>query len=157
MKINISGLSEGIHRFELTESPSVLGLAENLSGTVTAQVTLEKSVHQILVTVDASVKGVFVCDRCADEFSDDVRTQFTSVYSWEQREGAEEGDDFHILGKEDNIIDIAEPVREYLMLAVPLKLLCRKNCELPAVRNEDPETVDPRWEKLRNLLKTEKN
>jgi uncharacterized metal-binding protein YceD (DUF177 family) len=157
MKINISGLSEGVHRYVLTESAGELGLETNFTGDVTANITLEKSIHQILATVNASVKGVFICDRCADEFTDNVTAKFTSVYSWEQTETSEEDDDFHFLRNDENIIDLSASVKEYLLLSIPVKLLCANNCELPEqVRSEEPP-ADPRWEKLKILKQTEKN
>lgn len=157
MKINISGLSEGSHQYVLTEPAGEMGLESYCAGDVTANITLEKSIHQILATVNASVKGVFICDRCADEFSDDITARYTAVYSWENAEEREEDDDFHLLRKDDNIIDMTQSVKEYLQLAVPAKLLCKKNCELPEhVRAAEPET-DPRWERLKLLKQTEKN
>jgi uncharacterized protein len=157
MKINITGLSEGLHRYAFSEPAGELGLESYFSGDVTANITLEKSIHQILVTVNASVKGIFICDRCADEFSEEVTTSYTAVYSWQSAEETEEDDDFHLLRKEENIIDLSASVKEYLMLAVPVKLLCRKNCEIPEhVRAAEP-AVDPRWEKLNLLKQTEKN
>ncbi len=157
MKINISGLSEGVHQYDLSSPAGELGLEPNFIGDAEANITLEKSIHQILVRVNASVKGVFVCDRCAEEFSDVVRSSFTAVYSWEQTEEREEDDDYHILRKEDNFIDLSGPVLEYLKLAVPVKLLCKNNCTIPEHVSAERQSADPRWEKLQTLLRTEKN
>ena len=160
MKINISGLSEGVHQYNLSSPAGDLGLESNFIGDAAATITLEKSIHQILARVNASVKGVFICDRCAEEFSDDVTSSFTVVYSWEQSEEGEEqdeDDDFHILRKEDNVIDLSGPVSEYLRLAVPVKLLCKNNCTIPDHISAAQQSADPRWEKLQTLLRTEKN
>lgn len=157
MKINISGLSEGVHQYNLSSSPVEIGIDLNVIGDVTANITLEKSIHQILATVNASVKGVFICDRCADEFTDEVKTTYTMVYSWERTDETEEDDDFHILGHDDNVIDLSQSIKEYLMLAVPVKLLCKNNCEIPVHVAAEKSSVDPRWEKLQTLLRSEKN
>ncbi|MDP1677218.1 MAG: DUF177 domain-containing protein [Bacteroidota bacterium] len=160
MKINISGLSEGVHSYDFAKPAIALGLEQNYLGEVHAHVTLEKSIHQIAVMVNASVKGVFVCDRCADEFEEEVKTSFTSIYSWNNDDEAGDDDDFHILRKEENIISIDDSVKEYLAIAVPLKLLCKKNCDIPESFIAKPEvevTIDPRWKKLQDLLRTEKN
>jgi uncharacterized metal-binding protein YceD (DUF177 family) len=159
MKINISGLSEGILVYDFVKPAIELGLEQNFSGKVYAHVTLEKSIHQISVVVNASVKGVFVCDRCTDEFEEEVKTSFTSIYTWDN-DGEGQDDDFYILRKEDNIIDLDGSVKEYLLISIPLKLLCKKNCEIPNSVNviEDVEpAADPRWEKLQQLLRAEKN
>ena len=89
MKINISGLSEGVHQYNLSSPAGDLGLESNFIGDASANITLEKSIHQILARVNAYVKGVFVCDRCAEEFSEVVKTSFTVVYTWEQPEEGE--------------------------------------------------------------------
>lgn len=153
MQINISNLSEGVHTYDLSAEAGKLGLESNLSGMVGASVTLEKSMNQLLLTITASVKGVFVCDRCADEFEKEITTTFNSVYSWENTEEMEDEDDFYILRPDDNIIDISESVREYLSIAVPLKLECgRPECEIPLPPKKEDEEIDPRWEQLKKLI-----
>jgi len=154
MQINISNLSEGAHTYELSEDSRILELDNQFQGIAVAQVTLEKSINQIVATVHASCKGVFVCDRCGREYDDLVTARFTSVYAWEEGEENND-DDFYILQPDDNIIDISDSVAEYLTLAIPLKLLCNKSdCEIPNYSTEEDDMIDPRWEKLQKLLKT---
>jgi len=154
MQINISNLSEGIHVYNLSESADKIGLESDFRGPVTSHVTLEKSMDQLLLTVDASVKGVFVCDRCSDQFEEEIKTTFTTLYVWERDKTMEKGDDFYILRPDENIIDISGNVREYLMLAVPVKKLCKKSeCEIPQYKTEEENSVDPRWEKLKELIR----
>lgn len=158
MQINISNLSEGLHPYELAAEAGAIGLESHLHGTVTARVTLVKSMDQLHVTVDAAVPGRFVCDRCAEEFERSVSAHFVSVYAWEPGESTEEEDDFHVLRPDQNMIDIAPGVREYLTLAVPLKLECgRAECTVPAVPERNDEGTDPRWEGLKRLLKKEEH
>lgn len=154
MHINISNLSEGIHEYKLSEQAEAIGLGNDFHGAVTSTVTLEKSVHQFLLKVNASAKGFFICDRCSNEFEETVEASFTSVYSWEQDETKNEDDDFFILRPDENIIDISESIREYLTLAVPLKLLCKKSeCKIPEYNATEEHTIDPRWEKLKELTR----
>jgi uncharacterized protein len=157
MKINISGLSEGMYRYDLSKSANELGLGPNFTGDVQSDITLEKSIHQIVASVNASVKGVFICDRCASEFSELIQAKFTSVYTWDHPEETEEDDDFHILRKDDNLIDFSSSVKEYLLLSVPLKLLCKNNCVIPVDIAVKQDVVDPRWQKLQTLIQPEKN
>jgi uncharacterized metal-binding protein YceD (DUF177 family) len=159
MQINISNLSEGTHTYSVSDDAKTLGLSDIFNGTVVADVTLEKSMDQILVTVNASVKGIFVCDRCTEEFEQDITNTFRCVYSWEKREGVEDEDDYYVLRPDENMIDLSANVRDYLTLSVPLKTECgKKGCTIPPVPRQNDETaVDPRWERLRTLLKTEKN
>ena len=152
MQINISNLSEGSHTYDLTEETRFLGLSENFSGQVNAHVTLEKSLNQILATVSASVKGIFICDRCARDYESDITTSFHSVYSWDHDDGQGDDDDFFLLARDQNIIDISKSVKEYLTLAVPLKHICgKKDCTIPAYVMKKDDSIDPRWEKLKTL------
>ena len=64
---------------------------------------------------------------------------------------------------ESDLLDITEPVRESLLLAVPLQSLCREDCRglcpvCGADRNEgdcgcDATTVDPRLAALKQFIK----
>ena len=165
MQINISNLSEGLHTYILSDDAKTVGLSDNLRGPVTVSVTLEKSINQMLLTIEASVKGIFVCDRCAEGFELEVKSTFHTVYSWEQpeemdeTEEEEDREDYYVLRPDQNMIDIAENVRDYLTLAVPLKLECRKKgCAIPVPpQKEEEQTVDPRWAELKKLLKPENN
>ncbi|RMG61535.1 MAG: DUF177 domain-containing protein, partial [Calditrichaeota bacterium] len=60
-------------------------------------------------------------------------------------------------------IDLSDQLKEYLILAVPMKMLCKEDCRgicpgcgadlnSEACRCGEPP-IDPRWEKLRQLLK----
>ncbi len=158
MQINISNLSEGTFSYNFVEDAKNLKLDEIFQGPVSTFVTLEKSLNQILLTVQASVKGIFVCDRCASDFDENIETTFTTVYSWENDEAMEDDDDFHLLAHDQNIIDVSESVKEYLMIAVPLKHLCgRDNCEIPIRNEDDDHAIDPRWEKLKELKRKANN
>ncbi len=154
MHINISNLSESVHTYDLAVDSGKLELGENFHGMVDAHVTLEKSMNQIVAKVDASCKGIFICDRCGMEFDELVRTSFVSVYSWENNEVMDEEDGFYVLRPDENMIDLSKNVREYMTLAVPLKLLCKsEECEIPKYTEKSDHSVDPRWEQLQKLLK----
>ena len=60
-----------------------------------------------------------------------------------------------------NILDLSEAIRQYTILAMPIKPLCRRDCaglcsSCGANLNEEtcdcPEKKDPRWEKLGSLV-----
>ncbi|MFA6540174.1 MAG: DUF177 domain-containing protein [Bacteroidota bacterium] len=157
MQINISNLSEGTYSYNFLEDPKNLAIEEVFQGPVAVSVTLEKSLNHLLLSVRASVKGIFICDRCADDFEETIETAFSSVYSWENDETAEEDDDYHIIAHDQNMIDISESVKEYLTIAVPLKHLCRRaSCEIPLREAHNEDAIDPRWEKLKELKKQQR-
>lgn len=162
MKINISGLPAGFHSFEVTKSVRLMDLPENFSGEAVAKVTLEKTSMQILATVQATAKASFACDRCAEEFTMPIEGTFTAVYSWNESDiGTEQDDNFFLMTEGQKTIDLTDPVREYLLLAVPIKTLCREDCrglcpECGTNLNERPcscarPATDSRWDALQKF------
>lgn len=162
MNINISGLSAGFHTFEVTKSAQQMDLPENMAGDVTVQAVLEKTSMQILATIHAAVNASFQCDRCAEDYTAPVEVSFTMVYAWDESDrSTAEDDNFYVLAEGQNVIDLSETVREYLLLAVPIKNLCRVDCRgLCAIcgtnLNEHTCTcttgeTDSRWDALQKL------
>jgi uncharacterized protein len=62
---------------------------------------------------------------------------------------------------EHNILDLSEAIRQYALMAIPMKPLCRQDCAglCPTCGTNlnqtpctcPPQTADPRWEGLRKL------
>ncbi len=129
MKINISNLSEGVHDYQFDEIPSDIGLDERFSNAVSVQVKLEKRRRQLFLTGNIKTSGRFVCDRCLDEFGKDLDLDYRMVYVYDKSEAGEiDKDEITVLKMSTNVIDIDEDVRQYILLAIPLKLLCKENC-----------------------------
>ncbi len=166
MKINISNLSQGTHEFELSKKAVELELQEHFVGDLTAYVTLEKASRQILLRARLTSNASFQCDRCLDEFKKEISPAFQVVYVWDVQDHSAEGDeDIRTLTSDTNIIDISDAVRDSVLLAVPLKLLCREDCaglcqrcgknlNHTANRSCDcsPGEDDSRWNKLAGLV-----
>lgn len=162
MKIQIGGLSEGIHRYSFTEPAPVLGLGDDFRGDVVVETTLDKGPSQIFLTSIIRATGHFVCDRCLTPFSVALAPAYTMVYVGEGAETSQiEPSEVQVIPAGYHVIDIADDVRQTLLLAVPLKLLCRESCrglcrECGTNLNQEtcscsPFEVDPRWEALRDL------
>ena len=162
MKIQISGLSEGIHRYDFKVMGSELALGEQLHSTVTVDVALDKTPTQILLTTHIQVSGAFTCDRCVAEFERKLSPSYRMLYVFEVDEMQHlDPAEFQVISAGENTIDIIDDVRQTIILAVPLKLLCNDQCKglCPACGmnlNGDScsckeEIVDERWEQLRRL------
>lgn len=129
MKINISNLSEGIHDYQFDEPPSDIGLDERFSSTVSVQVKLEKRRRQLFLTGHIKTSGRFVCDRCLDDFDQILNIDYRMAYVYDESDAGElDRDEITVLQPSSNVIKIDDDVREYILLAVPLKLLCRDDC-----------------------------
>lgn len=166
MKINISNLSEGKHSYELEGTLEELKLESPFSGVVRAKIELEKSLQQLHAVILAQCEAHFECDRCVKEFNRRIEKEFHAIYVWDEKDAAEEeNDDYHVLAAGANMIDVADEVREYLLLAVPAKVLCQDECKglcpkcginwNDAACDCEQNEIDDRWNELKKLKTSE--
>jgi uncharacterized protein len=159
MKINISNLSEGIHEYEFEESPFSVKLDERFSKEVFVKAELEKRRRQLFLTGHVKTSGKFVCDRCLTEFEKDLSVDYRMTYVYNRNDAGEiDQDEIIVIHPSTNEIEIDEDVRQYILISVPLKLICKENCAglcATCGKNLNYETctcsedeIDPRWKKL---------
>ncbi len=164
MKIQVGGLSEGTHAFHFASPASDLGLGREFPREVEVVATLEKTGNQFFLSAEIHATGSFACDRCVSEFSITLSPRLKMYYLWEGSDaGRFDPSEVQMLAPGSTVIDISEDVRQTLLLAVPLKLLCRETCKglcphCGANLNERRCTcadapVDSRWEGLRSIQK----
>jgi uncharacterized protein len=99
------------------------------------------------------------CSRCLDELSDEVVVRIGELFAYPDSVTDETTDDDELPRVVDEAVDVAQTVRDALVLALPLAPLCREDCpglcpdcgekraELPPEHRH--ETLDPRWAALR--------
>lgn len=167
LKINISKLSEGIYDYSLQTEPSQLLLGDAFTSPVSVNIKLDKSSTQIYLKTEISLNGNFTCDRCLIDFTSNILTSADIVYMFEARSlKSDPLNDIQILSPDTNYIDISEDVRQYILLAIPIKILCSENCRglCPSCGIDlnqsqckcQNDTYDPRWEALSRIIKNEK-
>lgn len=132
-----------------------VGLARVASGArMTADLRLESVVEGILVTGPASAPASFDCARCLTTFESTVEVDVCELFAGPGPSSSEE-DAYRFDGEE---IDLEPMLRDALTLALPLKPLCRADCEglCPHCGREMAghvgdciqDTTDPRWAEL---------
>lgn len=163
LRINISNLPEGIHQRSLEAKAEEVGLDNRFSKAVIVNATLEKTNRQLYLKAECKTSGTFICDRCLEEFEKEVVASYHLMYVTEERvvEGLNE-DEVHVITPETNTIDLGEDVRQFIVLALPQKVLCKEDCAglCPICginRNKSScdcrdEETDPRWEGLKKFL-----
>jgi len=162
LRINISKLSEGTHTYEFRTDAGRLELPETFRGPVGVRAELEKVNHQLFLKAEVEAAGVFACDRCLEPYNAPISARFSILYligAPEEEESA--GEDVQELPVDANYLELDEDVRQYAILAIPAKLLCKDSCaglcpKCGKNRNTNPCTcgdddVDPRWEALKSL------
>jgi uncharacterized protein len=165
LKIRISQLSYGLHEYHFRADSGEIGLDSNFNRAVNVDATLDKSPRQLLLRAEVKTGGRFQCDRCLEEFEQSLSSHYSMVYVFDHADSASlPPDEMQVIGVDTPSIDLAEDVRQVVLLSVPLKLLCREDCKglcphCGANRNERGcdcrETNDnPQWRGLEGLLNT---
>lgn len=173
MRINWRELEGGKRSFLHVYEPGELPLGDERAQIreplrVNAQATLKGEEVRVRGGIAGTVEAA--CDRCLApvplplDLSFEAR--FIPAASYEESQTVELQDedlDFSVLT--DDFIDLDELVREQVLLALPIRLLCRDDCRglCPTCGgdlNEKPcdcheEARDPRWDALAALKKRE--
>lgn len=170
MILDITALKELPLRFALTEDAARLEKLDNgviLLGRVEADLNVMQGDHIYYCNGQARCDADMECSRCAEPY----RTTLQGEIDFSIRELVEgreldidETPENELLVPANAIhVDITAPIREALILAIPLKPLCREDClgVCPVCgtnRNEKTceckvEKTDSRWDGLRDLLK----
>jgi uncharacterized protein len=107
------------------------------------------------------------CSRCLEQYelklNGEVDFSIREKHPKEQIDPAEVPDNEIVIEMVQTEVDIVGPVREALIVAMPFRPLCRETCQglcpVCGINKNNAtcscrtEATDPRWEKLRDLLK----
>ncbi|MEI6757990.1 MAG: DUF177 domain-containing protein [Chlorobium sp.] len=166
IEIRLAGLMQGIHEFDFTcKASDFTGwqLAEaGFTRDITVKVVVEKSETEVTITLEVLTIADFTCDIClapvSKKLSGSLRLYYVSGTSF--GEELSENEDYRVLDKNAESIDITTDVCETLLLSLPLKVTCTDNpdCRLYGSNvpgNEEPQVGEnSSWheslEKLKN-------
>ncbi len=168
MEIPISSLGDGEHPFAFEVPAAKIGLDESFSGNVAVEGVLRKVAKQIILEGTIDTRYQKACDRCLAEIHREAEIPLelfyrTTVAGERSRGDDEEEGDIRVIDPDQESIVLDEEVRQTILLAIPLKMLCQDSCKgicptcgadlnRETCRCQEPET-DPRWEKLAGLFK----
>jgi uncharacterized protein len=164
LRIPLIEIRQGVQDFEFATDLTCLQVgmsgAEPHKADVRAHVTMLGD--DFLADITVENEGDFVCDRCGEphrkSIQGRVKTLFVSAANAESQEGNEE---VRILPSDARAIDILQDAVDALLLAVPVKILCKESCQglCPSCgRNLNdgpcscaPGSDDSRWDALKDL------
>jgi len=165
IQIRISGLSNGVYEYHFSVEPRDLLLEENFRTKVEVNTHLEKTSRQLILRTKIQTSALFQCDRCLVEFQKPLSAEYSMVYVYHETEGGPYNpEEVSVISHDTVSIDLAEDVRQLIVLSVPLKLLCSEKCKglcphcgcdfnTQSCSCTIEETIDPRWQGLKDLLK----
>jgi uncharacterized protein len=122
---------------------------------------LESVMEGVLVSATASAEVAGECVRCLDPITRSVEVSLQELYAYPGREHEWADDDAELPELEGDLLDLEPVLRDAVVLALPLRPLCRDDCpglcvECGARLADDPdhghEAVDPRWAALQGLV-----
>lgn len=132
MIIRIASLHDGLNSWNESIEPSELELDDKtFSSIISVCVNAEKLRGKIEITVDAVTDYKFVCNRCGEDGV--LRVNDKASVHFIQRESPfpdeMPGDELRSYFPGQTELDIRTEIRDALLLAVPMKLLCREDCK----------------------------
>ena len=153
LSVSITSLKEGVHDVELHPEADALALDPAVFRSITVAARLDRRGDRIMVTLEASALATLTCDRTLKLF--DQPLEGTHHVLFAPPEIADGDEDVRVLLPADQEIDLTEPARDTLLLALPARCLApgAEDEEIP-VRFGEPtgdDAIDPRWEALRKL------
>lgn len=116
----------------------------------------------VLATGTLTAPVIGECGRCLRPISDTSVFDIQELYAYPDSPTEETTDEDEVMRLQEDLIDLEPPVRDAVMLGLPVNPLCREDCpglcpdcgqprdELPA--DHQHEQLDPRWAALGKLL-----
>lgn len=97
-------------------------------------VTIGRTPQGLIVQANFSASIILECVRCLNEYVQPLKWNFTELYAFNRRSVSDSG----LIIPDDAHIDLQPLIREYALLEIPLKPLCKLDCKgLCAVCGED--------------------
>lgn len=159
----IGGLSLGKHDFRFILDRDFFGMfdySEIANGNVEVILTLIK--QESMIDLHFKIKGELevACDRCADEFFEPVEGENELILKYGET-FEEESDEIMIIPVLQHQFDVSHLLYEYTVLLLPIRRIHpdnskgRSTCNPEVIERlnqlEHHESMDPRWEALKNL------
>jgi uncharacterized protein len=169
MKIELNRTSEDFNqKLELEESPEALRLkaeGATFEKPVKVELAVSKSQDQIICRGRVTTSVKLECSRCLVEYDQALSSDLDFVVDLtgnsDEIKSEEEG--YFVADPSSGFFEIDDLVREAIILFMPLKPLCSEDCcglcptcGIDLNRSKCDcvkEKSDPRWDKLKGLLK----
>ncbi len=94
---------------------------KNLTGTV----RISRTPQGLLFQGEFNGQTVQECVRCLEEYDQSITAGFEELFAFTRDNITESG----LLVPEDSQVDLAPLLREYLLLELPIKPLCKTDCK----------------------------
>ncbi len=129
MIIKISNLSDGSYNYEFEGEVAEVGLSLPYTGRYKTNLEFSKFQDQIILNSETKIEAGMVCDRCGEDYNKVIKSEYKMVYLLRETEEENESTDIVYLNADADKINIKDDVRDYALLAIPMKKLCNEDCK----------------------------
>lgn len=129
MFIKISNLRDGEYLYQFNEPVEEIELENPFYNNFTATVKLSKVYNHLVLDAELSANANFECDRCANWFNQEVKANYRMVYLFSNNGEEPESLNITYLPLDSDKIFLDKDFRDYLLLAIPMKKLCKDDCK----------------------------
>jgi uncharacterized protein len=166
--LDLRDLDEGVSTVELEGDPECLELERDdytFHPPVRVSLEVDKQEQEVLVAGEVSLPAQVECARCVRLFAEEARARLRTrfirtrgapkVDPWAPEDGVRE------ISYDQTVLDLTDDVREAILLALPIRALCRTGCKglcpvCGANLNEEECSCDrprghPAWSALEKL------
>ena len=163
VKLKLSTIKEGRSSFEIEAATADVELQDNeqFSHPIRLSFDCNKIGDEIFVALKTNTVVDLICDVCLEPFSMKLNESVDILLAKDQELVEREEDDVYLIPDSTNEIDITDSIKQTLLLAIPLKKVCRSGCKglcpiCGANLNENPcacerKKTDPRWDALKGI------
>ncbi len=156
LRVRIAPLPDGLHTEALRPTPEDLDLDPALFSDLAVEMTLAVATRQIVASFAVSATAHLVCDRTAEPFDQAVRGEHQVLIVAPDAPMASSDDEDIVVASDDaSHADLTGPVRDTLMLAMPLRNIspAAEALDLPTAFGapDDDAPGDDRWAALAAL------
>lgn len=137
MKIDLTELLRRVGNTAEIEEEEKVSYPEDgliLSQAVGIKAYLLNTGTSVLLKGEAKTEATLTCARCLKEYKEPLAVKIEEEYSKKpplpkraKEVGLKEEDFVYTIGK-DNTLDLSETIRQNLLLALPIKPLCKPDC-----------------------------
>ena len=84
-----------------------------------------KTPQGLILQAEFSAKTTLNCVRCLTDFEHELDWTFTELYAFDKRSETDSG----LILPEDAHLDLADLLREYALLEIPINTVCKPDCK----------------------------
>lgn len=157
-------LKEGFSTFQFTSFYQQISGNEDVRfcREVNVTVLVNKMGQDYYIQLTADTFARLICDRCGGEFDKNIQGKISVLYTFDRAKiRGKRDDDVKFIPPSSQEIDLTQDFIDALVLAIPIKILCREECKgLCDVCGTNlnikkcsckRDAQDPRWNVLKNI------